>query len=103
MKTLVHYKQKREFWHFASHKSCYEAGFFNILSPVKKTPPANLIPLHFLNRISKATPLTLVTWNGVPVEGIVRPPADVQPHIEPSHKPRTLAGGQILCQMQFLA
>ena len=37
--------------------------------------------------------LTLVTWNGIPVEGIVRPPVDVQPHIEPADKP-TLAGGK---------
>ena len=37
--------------------------------------------------------LTLVTWDGVPVEGILRPPVDVQPHFEPSDKP-TLAGGK---------
>ena len=38
--------------------------------------------------------LTLVTWNGIPVEGIIRPSVDVQPHIEPSDKPKPLAGGK---------
>ncbi len=37
--------------------------------------------------------LTLVSWNGKLIEGIVLPPVDIQPHFEPADKP-TLAGGK---------
>ena len=38
--------------------------------------------------------LTLVTWDGIPVEGILRPPVDVDPVVPPTDKPNTLAGGK---------